>query len=228
LCIASAMEDSSMNIRTHFGHFRAALLVSTAAIAFSSAAFAEHGGGGHAAGVSHVAHVATFHGGATHSYYRGGYSGARYYGSHYYGPRFYGSYRYGPRWYGGLALGAYVASLPFYYSTYWWGGIPYYYYDNTYYRWDSGVNEYEVVAPPNDAQAPTETSSASSPTLYAYPSNGQSAEQQKTDRYECHRWAVDQTGFDPTTGTAGQPMAKRDDYLRAETSCLNGRGYSVR
>ncbi len=31
-----------------------------------------------------------------------------------------------------------------------------------------------------------------------YPSQGQSAEQQDRDRYECYRWAVRQTGFDPS------------------------------
>jgi hypothetical protein len=33
---------------------------------------------------------------------------------------------------------------------------------------------------------------------FIYPSKGQSAEQQKTDEYACHQWAVQQTGFDPT------------------------------
>jgi hypothetical protein len=33
---------------------------------------------------------------------------------------------------------------------------------------------------------------------FIYPSKGQSAEQQKKDEYECHQWAVQQTGFDPT------------------------------
>ncbi len=32
---------------------------------------------------------------------------------------------------------------------------------------------------------------------YIYPAQGQSAEQQQRDRYECHGWAVSQTGFDP-------------------------------
>jgi hypothetical protein len=31
-----------------------------------------------------------------------------------------------------------------------------------------------------------------------YPTQGQSAEQQDRDRYECYRWAVQQTGFDPS------------------------------
>lgn len=33
---------------------------------------------------------------------------------------------------------------------------------------------------------------------YIYPSQGQSQEQQNRDKYECHSWAVQQTGFDPT------------------------------
>ena len=35
-------------------------------------------------------------------------------------------------------------------------------------------------------------------TVYAYPQNGQSPDQQSRDRYECSEWAVHQTGFDPT------------------------------
>jgi hypothetical protein len=33
--------------------------------------------------------------------------------------------------------------------------------------------------------------------VYFYPSQGQSAEQQQRDRYECYLWAVKQSGFDP-------------------------------
>jgi hypothetical protein len=35
--------------------------------------------------------------------------------------------------------------------------------------------------------------------VFAYPSQGQSEEQQSRDRFECHQWSVSQTGFDPTT-----------------------------
>jgi OmpA family protein len=31
-----------------------------------------------------------------------------------------------------------------------------------------------------------------------YPAKGQTAEQQNRDQYECHQWAVQQTGFDPS------------------------------
>jgi predicted lipid-binding transport protein (Tim44 family) len=40
--------------------------------------------------------------------------------------------------------------------------------------------------------------------MYIYPSKGQSPEQQSRDRYECHRWAVQQTGVDPTSAQAAQ------------------------
>ena len=33
---------------------------------------------------------------------------------------------------------------------------------------------------------------------YVYPAKGQSQEQQQKDQYECHEWAVQQTGFDPS------------------------------
>jgi hypothetical protein len=33
--------------------------------------------------------------------------------------------------------------------------------------------------------------------VFIYPQHGQSADLQDRDRYECHNWAVQQTGFDP-------------------------------
>lgn len=41
--------------------------------------------------------------------------------------------------------------------------------------------------------------------VYIYPTKGQSPEQQNRDRYECHTWAVQQTGFDPTNPQMAQP-----------------------
>lgn len=35
--------------------------------------------------------------------------------------------------------------------------------------------------------------------IYAYPSNGQTPEQQDRDRYDCFQWAIQQTGFDPSS-----------------------------
>ena len=67
--------------------------------------------------------------------------------------------------------------------------------------------------------------------LFVYPREGQSPEQVEFDRYECHRWASEQTGFDPTRPEDGVPYEQtstaRAEYLRATTACLEARGYSV-
>jgi hypothetical protein len=49
---------------------------------------------------------------------------------------------------------------------------------------------------------------ANADDIFMYPAKGQSAAQQDKDRYECHRWAVGQTGFDPSrpqSASAGVP-----------------------
>src|ERR1700727_2177165 len=43
--------------------------------------------------------------------------------------------------------------------------------------------------------------------VFVYPANGQSAEQTDRDRYECHVWAVQQTGVDPSRSDAN-PYAR--------------------
>jgi hypothetical protein len=91
-----------------------------------------------------------------------------------------------------------------------------------------------TVAPPAGlsnqvgAQQPTQAAGAGT-DLMAYPKNGQSDAQQKTDKYECHHWATVQSGFDPTQGAQASAGAdKRSDYMRAQAACLEGRGYSVK
>jgi hypothetical protein len=137
----------------------------------------------------------------------------------------------------GPPIGVFVPVLPPYYTTVWFGGFPYYYANDTYYTWVPSQAQYEVVEPPggadnnpnNDAAVSTEPPAAQS-ELYTYPKNGQTAEQQEQDRYECHRWASDQSGFDPTQNLAGAPPdpAKRGQYQHAMTACLEGRGYTVK
>lgn len=142
------------------------------------------------------------------------------------------------RWNNGLwvvwapPVGLFVPFLPPYFTTIWLYGVPYYYANDAYYVWDSTRLQYEVVAPPEGIEQNGTTQAPGTDHLFAYPKNGQSAEQQAKDRYECYRWAVSQTGFDPTKAEAGakpeELAAKRSDYLRAEESCLEGRGYSVK
>ena len=62
--------------------------------------------------------------------------------------------------------------------------------------------------------------------LFAYPRNGQTTTQATFDRIECERWGSQQTGFQPTFTPAD--AAKRDDYQRAVSACLEGRGYTVK
>src|ERR1700678_3113044 len=63
------------------------------------------------------------------------------------------------------------------------------------------------------------------------PKNGQSLQQQASDRYACHSWAKNQTGFDPTRtgrgGAQGEEESRRSEYRRAISACLEGRGYTV-
>ena len=52
-----------------------------------------------------------------------------------------------------------------------------------------------------------------SPKVYFYPLQGQSAEQQDRDKYECYLWARKETGFDP--GSANAPVARRVEVVPA-------------
>jgi len=49
------------------------------------------------------------------------------------------------------------------------------------------------------ALSPCPLAAAQNADFIVYPAKGQSSDQQKRDRAECHVWAVDQTGFDPST-----------------------------
>lgn len=128
-------------------------------------------------------------------------------------------------------VGIVVPFLPPFYTTIWVHGAPYYYADDIYYSWLPERHAYVVTDPPADAET-TATTPESEAEIYVYPQHNQSSDQQATDRYECHRWASDQSGYDPTQPPSGidakTATSKRADYRRAETACLQGRGYSVK
>ena len=146
-----------------------------------------------------------------------------------------GGYWHGVFWphcwfYPGFAW--YLPVLPIGYATFWWGGVPYYYWNSLYYTWSPVDNGYVVTDPPpaesddsQFAQAAPEQSGSAGAEVYLYPRNGQSEAQSQNDRYECHAWAVGQTGFDPTRPSAQGNVA---DYRRALIACLDARGYSAR
>jgi len=59
--------------------------------------------------------------------------------------------------------------------------------------------------------------SAVAQELYVFPQKGQDQAQQDADRGACHVWAVNQTGFDPTTASTAPPPsneAKKGGVVR--------------
>jgi hypothetical protein len=194
-----------------------------------------HGYGG--AGYSH-GYPAAFHG--TMGAHGGGYGHPGGYYGHGYSTGAYwrGGYWHGgfwPRAYYGLGFSWFLPILPLAYSTYWWGGVPYYYANDVYYTYNPSYEGYVATDPPpvadsgaapsTDAGAPSggpgpgPGDGAAAGQIFMYPKNGQSAEQQATDKAECQQWAQQQ---------AGQVAQNGSDYMRAMTACVEGRGYSAR
>src|SRR5258706_13503209 len=69
-----------------------------------------------------------------------------------------------------------------------------------------------VVAPPERPPEALDSVPPAPPPeqvteVVAYPAQGQSEQQPDRDRYECHIWAVKQTGFDPSV--PGEPPHQR-------------------
>jgi hypothetical protein len=137
-----------------------------------------------------------------------------------------------PRCYFNPGFAWFLPILPFGYATFWWGGLPYYYWNNLYYTWSPADYGYVVTDPPPVAGGEATDSSSDgtysgAADVYLYPRNGQSDAQTQNDRYECHSWAVNQTGFDPTRSSQ-QSSGSAADYRRAMIACLDARGYSAR
>jgi len=167
--------------------------------------------------------------------YRPGFGPHRHWGGGYWNGAFW------PRTFYRTSFVSFWPVLPLGCATFYFGGVPYYYYDDVYYTWSPARYGYVVTDPPPAAvPAEEESGSASveqtgasgsgSANVYVYPRNGQSEEQTSQDRYECHQWAVSQTGYDPTTTTPetqSSPTAD-DDYRRALVACLDARGYSAK
>jgi len=127
-------------------------------------------------------------------------------------------------------VGLFVPVLPYAYTTVWFGAVPYYYSSGAYYTRHPQRQGYLVAEPPEEVWVDPLPKVAE--TLYVYPKHGQDEELQAIDRYECHRWAVDQSHFDPTMPggnvPASQNAARRSGYERATRACLEARDYSVR
>jgi hypothetical protein len=74
-----------------------------------------------------------------------------------------------------------------------------------------------AAPPPLAAPPPAPATPAAQAGFFMYPKNGQSEQQQATDRRECEQWATQQA-HGAATGA---------DFRRAMIACADGRGYSV-
>jgi hypothetical protein len=189
-------------------------------------------GGGFAGGHAAYGYPGRFagHGFSTGAYWRGG------------------NWRggYWPRSFYGAGFSWFLPILPLAYATYWYGGIPYYYANDVYYTYDPSYEGYVATDPPPVANsgdagsgdagippsaapnnqagpgnqgAPDPAAGGPGGQIFMYPKNGQSPEQQATDKAECQQWAADQ---------ADQVAQNGANYQRAMSACVEGRGYSAR
>ena len=60
--------------------------------------------------------------------------------------------------------------------------------------------------------------------IFIYPTKNQSQVQQDKDRYECHSWAVKQTGFDPSRPQTTNPSNATAQYQPSQPHVLKGAG----
>lgn len=120
-----------------------------------------------------------------------------------------------------------VSYLPDYAREMWVGGSLFFLAAGAYYSYESTTRDYVVVPQPmgvSDQQPPPASSGYD---VLAYPSNGQSQQQIDQDGYECYRWAVEQSGFDPRAMTYQPAPEVVQAYRQAQGNCLASRGYQV-
>ncbi len=124
-------------------------------------------------------------------------------------------------------IGARVSVLPLGFIVFGLGHFTYYYINDAYYLWDDDAEVYVVVEKPVGADEAI--AEATAERLFVYPNRGQSEERQAKDRYECHQWAVRESGVDPSLWDQ-QEITYEDNrnYKRAISACLEGRNYTVK
>ncbi len=155
------MTNAAVIARLRFGAMAliVALTLSSAPIAH---AHGGGGGGGHGGGGFGGGHGGGYgggHGGGYGGGHGGGYGGRGGFGHRGFGGRGFGYGRFG---YGGfgfydgfglLGYGLFFDALPLYYSTYWWGGVPYYYANDNFYQWNGTAGQYQTVQRPRASRA---------------------------------------------------------------------------
>jgi hypothetical protein len=67
------------------------------------------------------------------------------------------------------------------------------------------------------------SAAAQNSQMYIYPAKGQDQNKQNEDRYDCHSWAVSQTGFDPSKAPATSSSASgSQQYHPSQRHVLKG------
>ena len=120
-----------------------------------------------------------------------------------------------------------VQYLPDYAREVWVGSALFFLAAGAYYTYEESSQQYVVVQPPPAAPAPQPVPQGNGYDVVAYPANGQSPAQVQQDGYDCYRWAVQQSGFDPRTVTYAPDPAVVQTYRQAQGNCLSSRGYQV-
>ncbi|MBT2371186.1 DUF6515 family protein [Pseudomonas fluorescens] len=120
-----------------------------------------------------------------------------------------------------------VHYLPDYAREVWVGSALFFLAAGAYYTYEATSQQYVVVEPPTAAPAPQPAPQGNGYDVVAYPANGQSPAQVQQDGYDCYRWAVQQSGFDPRTVTYAPDPAVVQTYRQAQGNCLSSRGYQV-
>lgn len=165
----------------------------------------------------------------------GGYSRVPYQGSDYFYSAGYWYRPQGPRY---VVVtpprGVRVRYLPDYAQQVWLGSALFFVAAGTYYSYEQSTQEYVVAEPPQGVQpvyAPQQVQQAQQAAdpydVAAYPANGQTQQQVEQDRYDCYRYAVQQSNFDPASATYQPAPEVVGIYRQAMAGCYAGRGYSV-
>lgn len=120
-----------------------------------------------------------------------------------------------------------VAYLPDYAREVWIGSALFFLAAGAYYTYEANTQQYVVVEPPVGVPPPDQQPAGNGYDVLAYPVNGQSPQQIDQDRYDCYRWAVQQSGFDPASATYQPAPQVVQAYRQAQGNCLSSRGYQV-
>lgn len=128
-------------------------------------------------------------------------------------------------------MGVVVPVLPPAYVVRSIGATTYYLSNDVYYTANPAGSGYIVAAPPEGETYASQGAVPAGERIFVYPRDGQSTDRQDRDRFDCHEWAMGQSGFDPMqpqSGSNHEVDARRSDYNRAFGACMDGRGYTVR